>query len=73
MCFELPCVGHNVRLLNDYSTPDGIEIPEGMEGVIEREYLEEREIEVKFRFDDDSSVNARLSENDVVSVETEMA
>ena len=49
MCAGLPCKGQQIQLLRNFELPDGTEIMSGAVGVVEQEYLEEREIVVEFQ------------------------
>lgn len=63
MCLGIPCRGQQVRLLRNFELSDGKVIVSETVGVVEQEYLEEREIMVEFQLPE-GSVSVRLPGDD---------
>ncbi len=60
MCQGLPCIGAVVEILRDIDMNDVV-VPEGTRGEVVAEHLDQREITVKFTFDDVQAI-ARVDE-----------
>ena len=69
MCAGIPCKGQQVQLLRDFELPDGREIMSGAVGVVEQEYLEEREVMVEFQLPE-GLLSVKLSGDDDVELVT---
>jgi len=67
MCQSLPCIGAKVALLRTLVVSQ-IRVPKGTVGEVEREYLEDRAVEVYF---ENHIVCARLAETDVLEIRDE--